>query len=72
MVVLLKVRVYCTRNHYLFLCLDIVKAARDKASLVRAMGEEFHALVRSRLEEDSDYSAERFPNAQKFYQPNKK
>ena len=49
----------------------VVKAARDNANLVEAIGQEFHAEVRRRLEQDSDYSPERFPNAQKFYQPNK-
>ena len=50
---------------------DVVKAARDNSSLVEALGEEFHATVRGRLEQDPDYNPERFPSAHKFYKPNK-
>lgn len=49
----------------------MVKEAKDDSKLVKAMGDEFHAKMRQRLEEDSDYDPLKYPNAQKFYQPKK-
>jgi len=49
----------------------IVSEAKDDPELVAALSETMYYNMRERLQGDTDYDPERFPNAQNFYHPRK-
>lgn len=55
----------CTQN------VAIVDEAKQNSDLVRGMGDEIHSSTRKRLEDDPNYSGDKYPSAQKHYNPKK-
>ncbi len=67
---LLELNYYYYYYYYCFTT-DILKETNTNASLIQGIGEEIDSITRTRLEEDPDYSADKYPSAQKHFKPNK-
>jgi len=51
---------------------NLTNEATDNKELEQAFDEQVASSISDRLDSDSDYKAERFPNAEQYYRKNKK